>query len=824
MQSSRFFTFLLGTAAVSLALASTAHAEVLIDQQQLTGQGKTIAQQQFYDDVRARPSPFGNAPINANLPTEPMVIGDASASSSHLPTAPKPIMLKPLPKWGLAAPAQPISAGGRTAILLKPPGSEKLINQLASQSPVRKPQAVKTADNTLMRLRPPAPIPAMQVAQSSLAPQTLKDPSAPQPNTQMAMNAAPVAAAVPVSQMGELRAEDVVALDMNALQGASPAAAVKAAAPAAPLPAASPKPEPVVAPRSAPEEDQDSDVLPEVPKFMPPLDGAPAQTSELKSAPAQTANAEPRFMSPLTEGLPVDEDRDTKVAMAAPAAPLREPKRETPQIDTSKQVETLEPELPKQAAASKNMLPPLPAAPDAPPAPAAEAAGQAEKLLAPEVATAHASPDQAADAVVSSLKEPVEKQNAPVPVPVAEVEPDIEIKKDGSVHWKKDRIAAETIEKNTRIAEASQRTELMAQAEAEKLAAQKLAVQKIAQEEADKEERRLAEIKAKEEAEAKLAAEAEAKRLAEIKAKEDAEAKLIADAKAKAEAEAEAKRLAELKVQEEAERLARQESEKALAAKEAAEANAKLAAEEKAKAIAEVEQKAEAEKLAKAQAEEALRAKEAEIAQARAELEAQKLAAAQAAQAEAAAKVEADAAMKLAIEEKAKLLEATVTKNKMAIANAEPEMIKAEAVPTEPVRRVNIIEPAKIAPKLEVKQASLSSGAMDAGSAAANTEPLTRETLLFSSGLSALPGNSDPVIRELAQQMKNNRDAKMTINAYADGASQTGAAARRLSLQRAMLMRDALNKQGVPVSRVQVRAQTAVVGESNPDRVEVIVQ
>jgi outer membrane protein OmpA-like peptidoglycan-associated protein len=81
-----------------------------------------------------------------------------------------------------------------------------------------------------------------------------------------------------------------------------------------------------------------------------------------------------------------------------------------------------------------------------------------------------------------------------------------------------------------------------------------------------------------------------------------------------------------------------------------------------------------------------------------------------------------------------------------------------------------------------------------------------------------------PSVRQLAQQIKNSDEAKVVISAYADAAVQAGSGARRLSLQRAVLVRDALARQGVEISRMSVKAQTAEPGTINPDRVEVSVE
>lgn len=847
-KSSRSIAYLFGATAIAIVLAAPAHAEVMIDQQQLTGQGKTIADQ-AYSDARQVRSPFGGAAAMPVLSNEPIVITSRGSGpeSSLAVSAKAPIALKPLPKWGLAAPAAPISTGGRTAILLKPPGNANhVINQLAAQSPLRAP-AQQFADNAPMRLRPPAPIPPQSPAYLPPAPQFAQAqnnqmmaappmPStqvampvaaapAPQANVQMAMNNVPAAVApAPVSQLGELRAEDVVALDFGGGTSGTPVKAMPASAPSAPPAPKTESLKPVAAPPpAAPVEESEpsSDTLPEVPKFMPPLDDAPAEvkTSEVNPAPVQTASAEPQFMSPLTEGLPTDEDSSSdtssQLAMTAPTAPLREAKREEPQIDTSKKTETLEPEMPKE-----NKL----------------ASSGAQKLIDPkaDVAAKHASADQAADEVAESLKAPAEKQNKPVPVAVAEKPKEI-IVNAADIEWSGERAAViEDTEAKARFIAAMEEKAAAEKAkqEAEKLAALEAEKAEAARKQAEIEAKAFAEAKAKEEAEAKALAEAKAKEqaIADAKAKEEAE-KL-----AKAQAEADAKALAEAKAKEEAEAKALAE----VMAKEQAiaDARAKKEAEELAMAQAEAEKQAtlEAEKaeIARKQAEADARtaklaaesrAKAQALAEAKAKEETEKLVAQERAIAEAEAqrlaKAEAEAAaVKQAEETAAREAEKAAAETELADAK-----MKMRAAPTKPIERVNVLEESKISPRAGAQEAALTSGAMlDAGKAMAETAPLVQKTVLFQSGVSALPSDASAAVNELAQQMKNNREAKIILSAYADGSSQAGAAARRLSLQRAILMRDALNKQGVPISRVEVKAQTAAPDEINPDRVDVTVQ
>ena len=150
---------------------------------------------------------------------------------------------------------------------------------------------------------------------------------------------------------------------------------------------------------------------------------------------------------------------------------------------------------------------------------------------------------------------------------------------------------------------------------------------------------------------------------------------------------------------------------------------------------------------------------------------------------------------------------------------------QAQLTATKAVERTEITELPKVIEKSPVHQAALSTNTVnDAAASATADSVLVRQTLLFHQSVSALPGDAAPTIQQLARQMKNNSDARMIINAYADASLQAGSAARRLSLQRAVLVRDELNKMGVPINRMAVSAQTSDPGTINPDRVEITVE
>jgi hypothetical protein len=716
----------------------------------------------------------------------------------------------------------------------------------------------------------PMPVPVVTMVQSPAVP----------PQTQIALatnfvapTPEPVAAPIssndtpyaPVSAMGELRAEDVVALDMGRPAGSSEAVPAKQETKA-------PEPAPVATPpvmMNAPEPTKPE--ISELPKFMAPLPETETVKKETSPAGVEAASADMQFMSPLAEGLPTDEKDQTQnpapeMIATAPQV-LRDPKQDEPKIEAKVDqpkaltisdeevkateittAESLEPqfisplaeglptnETTKVIAATevKNETPNIPVVPKkiakkstgvlADPQPAITT-NDIAKDAAKEVANTHASAMHAADAVAESMAAPAMAATATVADVTTKLvdaaEPaKIKTASEPEISELRDQIALS----NARVDEANaQIAKLLKEQEANTMT---IAANDVKRAEGDDAEKKILAALAEKAAAEKAQQESEQLAKAET---EKAQLALAEQAKARAEAEA----------------LAQMQAEKAAQAMleaEKAKQQAALLEQQKQEEIAQA--KAQAELAAKAQADEMARQQAAEIARIQAEADAKATALVQT-QAEALAKAQLAAeakareqAMELAAAEKEKtessadkemkITEAKVTEMaRQQLAEAKERLAnKSRAVPVKPVERTTIVDLPKIIEDVPMREAALSSGAMnDALQDSTIDGTFIQQTLLFQPGISAIPANVSADIQALAQQMKNNRDAKMILNAYADSSVQAGSGARRLSLQRAILVRDALNKMGVPVSRVEVRAQTAAPGEINPDRVDVTLQ
>jgi outer membrane protein OmpA-like peptidoglycan-associated protein len=96
--------------------------------------------------------------------------------------------------------------------------------------------------------------------------------------------------------------------------------------------------------------------------------------------------------------------------------------------------------------------------------------------------------------------------------------------------------------------------------------------------------------------------------------------------------------------------------------------------------------------------------------------------------------------------------------------------------------------------------------------------------LTFAPGKSDLSADSAASIKDLTASAPGGDAATFTVQAYAPGTPDDPSTARRVSLSRAMAVRSALVADGVPSSRIFVRALGAQYGDGPPDRVDLSVE
>lgn len=126
-----------------------------------------------------------------------------------------------------------------------------------------------------------------------------------------------------------------------------------------------------------------------------------------------------------------------------------------------------------------------------------------------------------------------------------------------------------------------------------------------------------------------------------------------------------------------------------------------------------------------------------------------------------------------------------------------PPPATAAAVPTPP------------APKAE-STASLTAG---------EDGRLTR--VVFDESQSKLPDNAKPNLLKLAEQVKDQRDVRLQLLAYAGGNDLKSNRARRLSLSRALSVRSFLIESGIRSTRIDVRALGDKTSDEPKNRVDI---
>ncbi|WP_119458988.1 OmpA family protein [Rhodospirillaceae bacterium SYSU D60014] len=142
------------------------------------------------------------------------------------------------------------------------------------------------------------------------------------------------------------------------------------------------------------------------------------------------------------------------------------------------------------------------------------------------------------------------------------------------------------------------------------------------------------------------------------------------------------------------------------------------------------------------------------------------------------------------------------------VAEAPVAELGADSAPSaaEPDPATELVEP-------EAKIAALPPGEdLDAGT-----------QILFGEGSADLSMTAQSELSAVADQLLQNEDARIQLLAYASGEENAANQARRLSLARAVAVRRFLIDQGVPSTRMDVRALGNQAEEEPADRVDIVV-
>lgn len=93
--------------------------------------------------------------------------------------------------------------------------------------------------------------------------------------------------------------------------------------------------------------------------------------------------------------------------------------------------------------------------------------------------------------------------------------------------------------------------------------------------------------------------------------------------------------------------------------------------------------------------------------------------------------------------------------------------------------------------------------------------------IVYAEEATAVPASALPALDKLTVWLRDNPDVRIELLGYASESSKTGSQARRRSLQRVLAVRDYLIGQGVPGTRMTVRALGDQGADGPRDRVEV---
>lgn len=145
-------------------------------------------------------------------------------------------------------------------------------------------------------------------------------------------------------------------------------------------------------------------------------------------------------------------------------------------------------------------------------------------------------------------------------------------------------------------------------------------------------------------------------------------------------------------------------------------------------------------------------------------------------------------------------------------------VLRTPSIPTLPFPQFTGEEPTKVA----------ANAAPGKAAAALETEPppplmAPELTLPFEPGRTDLNDSQTIQLKALVSRLGDDHRSRIQIAAYADVAGASGSAARRLSLSRALAIRSRLLEEGVPSTRIDVRALGNQVARGTADRVDVAV-
>ena len=117
----------------------------------------------------------------------------------------------------------------------------------------------------------------------------------------------------------------------------------------------------------------------------------------------------------------------------------------------------------------------------------------------------------------------------------------------------------------------------------------------------------------------------------------------------------------------------------------------------------------------------------------------------------------------------------------------------------------------------ETQTASLPTGTDE------STDELESVRVTFGPQDTELSATGESALMPIIEQMKTDEAVRVRLMAYANGSDDSPSSVRRLSLNRAIAVREFLMDQGVQSTRIEVRALGDQSEDGEPDRVDAIL-
>jgi outer membrane protein OmpA-like peptidoglycan-associated protein len=148
-----------------------------------------------------------------------------------------------------------------------------------------------------------------------------------------------------------------------------------------------------------------------------------------------------------------------------------------------------------------------------------------------------------------------------------------------------------------------------------------------------------------------------------------------------------------------------------------------------------------------------------------------------------------------------------------------PEAAPTAAAPAPPVPAAAV----GAAPVPEQRRSTASlpvGGHQPAPAASGNADLQASYRVVFAGQSTDLPDTSAPLLRQLAALMTNDPKLRLKLNSFASGSADNPVAARKLSLQRALTLRQALVGFGISALRMEVLA-LGLAADAPADRIDI---